>query len=412
LNLLATPRGRRLLFGLLYFSEGAPVGYIWWALPTRLRVAGVAIEEITALTSVLVLPWILKFLWAPLIDAFRSPSWDLRSWVLLAQLSMGLFILPLLFLDLELQFSLVVPLLLLHTFAAATQDVSVDALAISRIDAGERGSINGWMQMGMLAGRSILGGGGLILARTIGDQGVIALLLAAVWSSMIVLLIGTRPEGRADETPGFQPAFRMFRNHLQDAIRRRTTWLGLAFAGVGAAGFEAVGAVAGPFLVDVGLSEEQTGWFFAIPTVAGMMMGALLGGYLSDKLGRKKAVGLFLLLFVADIFLLSAFYQVSGSSAVPIIIGLLSVLYFCIGLFTSSSYALFMDLTDPRLGATQFSAYMGATNGCESWSAFTVGRLIAGFGYAPAFAIMGAVSLIALPVLHLLPASGRHSSRP
>jgi PAT family beta-lactamase induction signal transducer AmpG len=411
LNLLATPRGRRLLFGLLYFSEGAPVGYIWWALPTRLRVAGIAIEEITALTSLLVLPWIFKFVWAPLVDALRSRSWGLRSWVIAAQVSMGVFLLPLLALDLQAQFSLVVPLLLLHTIAAATQDVSVDALAISRIDPDERGSINGWMQMGMLAGRSILGGGGLILARSIGDQGVIALLLAAVWSSMIVLLMGTRHEGGVKEAPGITEAFRTFRTHLKEAVHRKTTWLGLLFAGIGAAGFEAVGAVAGPFLVDSGLSGEQTGWFFAIPTVLGMMIGALLGGYLSDKLGRRKAVGIFLLLFVADIFVISALYARSGSSSISLIVGLLGVLYLCIGLFTSASYALFMDLTDPRLGATQFSAYMGATNGCESWSAFTVGRLIAGFGYPPAFALMGAASLMALPVLYFLHPAGQDSSR-
>jgi len=28
-----TAAGRRTLFGALYFSEGAPIGFIWWALP-------------------------------------------------------------------------------------------------------------------------------------------------------------------------------------------------------------------------------------------------------------------------------------------------------------------------------------------------------------------------------------------
>jgi len=67
---------------------------------------------------------------------------------------------------------------------------------------------------------------------------------------------------------------------------------------------------------------------------------------------------------------------------------LFAALYVAIGLFTASSYALFMDLTDPRLGATQFSAYMGATNACESWSAVLGGRLIASSGYPAAFAVM------------------------
>jgi len=69
-DLLATPLGRRVLFTLLYLSEGAPIGFIWWAMPTRLRAAGVSVEEITWLTAILVLPWTFKWLWAPVIDAF------------------------------------------------------------------------------------------------------------------------------------------------------------------------------------------------------------------------------------------------------------------------------------------------------------------------------------------------------
>ena len=31
------------LFTLLYFSEGAPIGFIWWALPSMLRTRGLEI---------------------------------------------------------------------------------------------------------------------------------------------------------------------------------------------------------------------------------------------------------------------------------------------------------------------------------------------------------------------------------
>jgi len=78
---------------------------------------------------------------------------------------------------------------------------------------------------------------------------------------------------------------------------------------------------------------------------------------------------------------------------------LLTLLYFGIGLFTAASYAFFMDITEPRLAATQFSAFMGATNLCESWSAFTIGRMIALFGYPAAFIGISVLSLAALPAL-------------
>jgi hypothetical protein len=58
-----------------------------------------------------------------------------------------------------------------------------------------------------------------------------------------------------------------------------------------------------------------------------------------------------------------------------------------------------MDLTNPRLGATQFSAFMAATNACESWSAWTAGAIGASFGYPHAFLTMCAVSLLGLPLL-------------
>jgi predicted MFS family arabinose efflux permease len=77
-------------------------------------------------------------------------------------------------------------------------------------------------------------------------------------------------------------------------------------------------------------------------------------------------------------------------------------MYVFVGLFTASSYAIYMDLTHPGLGATQFSAFMAATNACESWSAWTGGRIVAAHGYAPAFLVMCGVSLLGLPLLPLM----------
>ncbi len=77
-------------------------------------------------------------------------------------------------------------------------------------------------------------------------------------------------------------------------------------------------------------------------------------------------------------------------------------MYFFVGLFTVSSYALFMDLTHPRLGATQFTTFMAATNGCESWSAWAGGRLASSSGYPAAFFVMSVVSLLSLGILWFL----------
>ena len=86
----------------------------------------------------------------------------------------------------------------------------------------------------------------------------------------------------------------------------------------------------------------------------------------------------------------------------PVLLGWLTGMYFFIGLFTAASYALFMDLTDARLGGTQFSTFMAATNGCESGSAWAGGRIVGVANYATAFLALSAVSLLSLPLLKRL----------
>jgi PAT family beta-lactamase induction signal transducer AmpG len=395
----------KLLFAVLYLSEGAPIGFIWWALPTKLRMAGVPVEEITTLTALLVLPWVFKFLWAPLVDALRGERWTFRSWIISAQVVMGASLLPLFFLDMHSQFPLVYTLLIVHAFAAATQDVSIDAFAINTVDPAERGALNGWMQAGMLVGRSVLGGGALMLEPVIGEQAVFGLLLACIWLPML-LLVMKKVEARAMAAGrNARERFASFTATLRAAAGRRTTWIGLLIAGISGAGFEAVGAVAGPFLIDRGFSQGEVGFFFLLPAISAMITGALAGGYMSDRMDRRISVVMFLGLLSAVIVLLAFVDRTIAHDMPHVLYGVMVLLYLCIGLFTASSYALFMDLTDPKLGGTQFSAYMGATNGCESWSSFAVGRVIADAGYPAGFLVLTGASLLAVPLLLLLPRS-------
>ncbi|HUE86507.1 MAG TPA: MFS transporter [Vicinamibacterales bacterium] len=392
---------RKFLFASLYFSEGAPIGFLWWALPTRLRASGLDVSEITGLLGILVLPWAFKFLGAPFIDVVRSPRWPLRAWIATCQILMGLFLLPTLLLDWRADFALIATLLILHAFSAATQDVAVDAYALSVVPVVERGSVNAWMQTGMLIGRSIFGGGALLLDARVGPNATIVMLVIAIWSTLAMLALAGEPEPARS---GVTVATRRhtFVTALQEVLRKPTTWLVLVFAAIGGAGFESVGLLVGPYLLDRGFSSQQIGGFLFLPTVAAMILGALVAGRRADRFDRRREAGLALVLLAATILTLAAL-AAPGSW---LTLALLALLYFFIGAFTTASYALFMDMTDRRLGATQLSAYMSATNLCESGSAFAVGALVTAFGYGPAFSVMAMVSLVGLPVLWLLPRRG------
>ncbi len=403
MDFLATPAKRKVLFAALYMSEGAPIGFLWWALPTILRSQDVSLEHITTLTSILVLPWALKFLWAPIVDILQS-RWPLKLWILTMQALMGLLLLPLLWVDPAENFHLVFIFLLMHSFAAATQDVSIDALCIQVTSINERGVLNGWMQAGMLTGRSLLGGGALILMTSYGFPVVFLFLIAVIWSSSPFLLLSSQP---VVQDMKVEKPFHRFQSNLRSAFVHRSTWYALAFAAVAGAGYEAAGAVAGPLLIDKGYSPEHVGWFFLVPAVVCMIAGSLVGGVVADRIPRTRAVRIFLIAMSGSVVLLGGLDLLRESAGGIEFYGGMAVLYFCIGLFVSSSYALFMDLTNPSLGATQFSAFMGGTNLCESWSSFAIGRLAGQWGYAVGFFIMAAISVGAIGILRKLDLQGK-----
>ena len=262
---LKSSASRKVLFACLYFSEGAPIGFLWLALPTRLRSEEVPIEQITWLTAVLVIPWTFKFLWAPILDVLQSRRWTRRHWIVTAQSVMGIALVPLLVLDPVQDFHWMAAALLIHAFAAATQDVAIDSLCIALTEPQERGEINGWMQLGMLLGRAGLGGGALWLSPRIGDDAVVGLLILATTFSMalVIFLAPTAPKTSSAQKSENQ--LKRMWDSLRLALGEFRTWLGLLYAFLGGAAFKALEVVYGPFLIDRGFTEAEIGEFAALP---------------------------------------------------------------------------------------------------------------------------------------------------
>ena len=393
-NLLATPKGRKILFAVLYFSEGAPIGFLWWAFPTYLRTIGVEVETITLFTSVLAIPWSIKFLWSPFIDRCKR----IKGIILAAQGIMIITLIPLMLLHPIEQAKLLLLILICHALAASTQDAAIDALCIRYTPKDEFIQMNAWMQGGILTGRAVFGGGALFFISP-GDNFTALTLLIAAISIPAIILCSIR-ELENDRQEFILPTehlslLRQLCNLVKSNSMRRT----LCFALISGAAFESVGAVAGPFLIDSGFSKETVGAFFSLPVVFCMLVGTSLSALCFRGVSSQVALRWALISMVSAVILmaLSAQSDLNGETYLPLIS--LAILYITVGLFTTSSYSYFMSRTEKSSGATEFSALMATTNMCEIGSTMIIGRLIPLLGYGLSFFVMALVSLCSLGVL-------------
>ena len=151
----------------LYLAQGLPVGFLTQALPAILRQNNVSLAAIGGF-GLLMAPWGLKFLWAPLVDRHFSASWgQSRSWIIPSQILTVLLLGILVFLEPN---QLASPIVLLGFFTVlflinlmgATQDIATDGLAVRLLQKTHQQWGNAIQVLGSRLG-FIVGGGAVLL---------------------------------------------------------------------------------------------------------------------------------------------------------------------------------------------------------------------------------------------------------
>jgi len=105
-----------------YFAEGLPYSIIRMVSSVFFRDMRVSLEAI-GLTSLFGIPWVIKFLWGPLIDQFGTK----RKWLLIMQcLLVLLFIIVAFMSPLPYGVKFVAGLLFICAFLSATHDIAID----------------------------------------------------------------------------------------------------------------------------------------------------------------------------------------------------------------------------------------------------------------------------------------------
>ncbi|MEO0810726.1 MAG: MFS transporter, partial [Pseudomonadota bacterium] len=146
--------------GLLYSAQFIPLFFAIMALPIILRQEGHSATTI-GLVQLAALPYVFKFLWAPLIDRFKLARDRYKSWIVALS---GIHVLALVFLaliDPGGNLTLLFVALFIATLSVSTQDVAVDALAISLMRPSER-TLGATFQNGGAYVGAVIGGFGFL----------------------------------------------------------------------------------------------------------------------------------------------------------------------------------------------------------------------------------------------------------
>ncbi len=396
------------LLGALYFVQGLPFGFQSTALPVYLRTQGVSLKVIGFLGA-LALPWMLKVLWAPLVDRYSSARIGRRkSWILPMQALLAATCVAAAFVVEQGALPLLLGLIFLMNLFAATQDIAVDGLAVKLLEPWELGEGNTAQVVGYKLG--MLTGGGLLVWATahIGWRG---LFLAMALLSLVVLAVTAmmREPVSTEEVAG-RMSWRELFERLRVAVSLRGAgWL-LLFIGTYKLGESMVDVLFKPFLVDAGITPEQIGlWVGTWGTVASVL-GSVAGGLLASRMPLLGALALTASLRVLPLggeWLLA----LHGPTEVGVIAVTVAENFFG-GMLTTAMFAFMMSRVDRRIGATHYTLLASVEVLGKAPGGPIAGLLAtdAGWSYANVF-LLGTVLSVAFVVL-LLPLRQRTAAPP
>jgi MFS transporter, PAT family, beta-lactamase induction signal transducer AmpG len=300
-----------LLLFSLYWAQGLPVGFMTHALPVILRTQGVSLAHIGGF-GLLMAPWAIKILWAPLVDRFgHHQIGHYRSWIIPTQILTILILVVLSFLPIQslndprFLFLFFIALLCMNSIGA-TQDIATDGLAV-RILKGEQQHFGNMFQVVGSRLGFIVGGGAILWAMDwLSWQTTFLILAVIVALNTLPIWFYQEPKHQPiDSTNSLEKTqtrfFDSFKNYLNYFFENKklTAWFFVLCTIKVADGF--AGPITKPLLVDLKLSLSQIGIYITMLGAFSALLGAGVAGLLLKKIKRHHALMLFSILKLASL---------------------------------------------------------------------------------------------------------------
>ena len=335
------------------------------------------------------LPWILKFLWSPLVDRHTLTTRDYKRWIFSSELIYAILIFAVALLDFKTDFYTILTLIIISFIASATQDIATDALAVLAFNRKDKSLVNSMQSMGSFGGSMIGSGVLLLLFKQIGWNYLLPCLALFVIIALLPLLF--------NKTIDIQTKDKDQRAKKADVFyffTRRDIWKQIGFLFLYYSGLIGTLAMLRPWLVDLGYDMKEIGMMSGVAGTFVGFLSSFIGGMIIRKIGRYKARILF-----AFFVLIATCYFFGLSYTIPttaMLYGGIFLLWGSYGMATIVVYTTAMDCVRPGREGTDFTIQTVITHLSGMLMAILSGKIADHTGYHGLFLFETTIAFISL----------------
>ncbi len=410
----------------LYFAMGTPMITVSVVAAIMYKNLGHSNMEIALYTGSMYLPWVLKPLWAPVIEMYRSK----RFFVLMAEVVMAVTLgCAGLALGLSSYLAATLAFFWITGFASATQDIAADGLYIAAMSPKEQAQYVGVQGIFWNIGRLLASG--LLVELTQHLHGAMQLSWLKTWALVMFLLAAIMAlsalwhykalpteEVSAQAPKSLREAGRSFGNAWLTFFKKKNIWLMLAvvfFYRFGEGFIEKLGPL---FLMDsksvggLGFDNAELGRISGTYATFGFLAGTVLGGMFSAKLGLRRSF--WLLALALNVPHLTYLYlSVVRPESVALVAVIVTIEKFGYGFGCVGHMLYMMQQVAPGPYRTAHYAFATGLMGLSMMlTGMASGKLQQWLGYQDFFLFVALVSLVPIALSFLAPFNADTSSTP
>ena len=381
------------MFFCLYIAQSIPSSFFATALQVMMREANYSLATI-GLLQLVKLPWVLKFLWSPMVDRHCITGRDFRRCIVVCECVYALFIILAGLLDIADSLYLIILLVTLSLVASATQDIATDALAILMHRGRDKNMVNSMQSMGSFGG-ALVGSGLLLLVLHRFGWHVVTPCLGVFVLLMLIPLMGRKDLDMVAKTPQQRPRLTDFASFFaQRGIWRQIGFLLLYYASI-----IGILSMMRPWLVDLGYSMKEIGVMSGIVGTSAAFCASFGAGFLVRRIGIYRARILFACFILMVTLCFLAISLIEHPSA-GLLYGGIILMWASYGMATIVVYTSAMECVRPGREGTDFTVQTVLTHLSGILVAALSGAVADRLGYQGLFA--AEVTIATLSLLYIL----------